>query len=117
MEVDLDLEVHPKGKGDKLKVPKMGKRPKGKKYTVMSVSGGGKKKKSKKDKEKELMDRGYWEKDLLAEDYDLSKPIDVDAEMPTMKPYDQEDIQRVQKQKEGDSKHKKEGKNKKRDRG
>ena len=74
----------------------MGKRPKGKKYTVMSVSGGSKKKRGKKEKDSDVLDRGYLD-NPLAEKFDLSQPIDVDALMPTIKAYDQDEIQRQQK--------------------
>merc|ERR1711972_916255 len=108
LEGDIDIEVHPK-KGDKLQVPKMGKRPKGKKYTVMSVSGGSKKKRGKKEKDSDVLDRGYLD-NPLAEKFDLSQPIDVDALMPTIKAYDQDEIQRQQK---GADKGKRAGKRKK----
>merc|ERR1719474_2475497 len=83
----------------------MGKRPKGKKYTVMSVSGGSKKKRGKKEKDSDVLDRGYLD-NPLAEKFDLSQPIDVDSEMPTIKPYDQEHIER-QQQSAGDLQRKK----------
>merc|ERR1719361_3305274 len=102
LDVDIQLEVHQKG--DKLRVPKMGKRPKGKKYTVMSVSDGKKKRHRKKKGDQDVLDRDYLA-NPLAETFDLTKPIDVDLEMPSLKAYSQDKIAREQEEKhrEGDA--------------